>query len=76
LAGVQLNADELGVAGVAVLLGQESMRMVDVHYNNTDRAANVPKDAARKASRPRPTGGGAWTRRARAVLRPPPPCSL
>jgi integrase len=49
----------LPVPVVSALLGHKSMKMVDEHYNHTDRATDVLRDAAGKAAQDRPTPGGA-----------------
>ena len=45
---------------VSALLGHRSMKMVDEHYNHTDQATEVLKEAAKKAAQPEapPTSGG------------------
>jgi integrase len=49
----------LPVPVVSALLGHRSMKMVDEAYNHTDQATDILRDAAAKASRQKPTGGGA-----------------
>lgn len=41
----------LSVPVVSALLGHKSMKMVDEHYNHTDKATDVLKEAAAKAAR-------------------------
>jgi integrase/recombinase XerD len=50
----------LPVPVVSALLGHKSMKMVDEHYNHTDQATGILKEAARKAAQdgPPPTSGG------------------
>jgi integrase len=49
----------LPVPVVSALLGHKSMKMVDEHYNHTDQATDVLKDAAaRAAQKQRPTSAG------------------
>ena len=51
----------LPVPVVSALLGHKSMKMVDEHYNHTDQATDILKDAARKAAQktqPRQDGSG------------------
>jgi integrase len=50
----------LPVPVVSALLGHKSMKMVDEHYNHTDQATEVLKDAAKKAAQkdtPATSGG-------------------
>jgi integrase len=48
----------LPVPVVSALLGHKSMKMVDEHYNHTDRATQVLKDAAARAAQARPATPG------------------
>jgi site-specific recombinase XerD len=41
----------LSVLVVSALLGHRSMKMVDEHYNHTDQATDVLKEAATKTAR-------------------------
>jgi integrase len=54
-----LTPHGLSVPVVSALLGHKSMKMVDEHYNHTDQATDVLREAAARAGQQRPRPGGA-----------------
>jgi integrase len=49
-----LTTHALPVPVVSALLGHKSMKMVDEHYNHTDQATDVLREAAKKAAQKEP----------------------
>ena len=52
-------ASGLPIPVVSALLGHRSVKMTSEVYNHTDQATEILRDAAARASRKKPTGGGA-----------------